>query len=92
MSIRSCCKVLPRHPDLRFTRGEAWSYQIVERPDPGLFERIRAHARVRMAPRQFQTLAVERFRGTEWRTYAGESLVELVLHVHLDWTRGMPAG
>jgi alpha-mannosidase len=42
-TCRSACDRLDRHPDIVFTRGEAWTYNLVERIDPGLFERIRAH-------------------------------------------------
>ena len=39
----SMCNMLDRHPDLTFTRGEAWVYEQVERIDPALFQRISAH-------------------------------------------------
>jgi alpha-mannosidase len=42
-TCRSACDRLDAHPDLVFTRGEAWVYDIVERTDPALFERIRGH-------------------------------------------------
>ena len=37
------CNLLDRHPDIIYTRGEAWVYEQVKRIDPALFERIRAH-------------------------------------------------
>ena len=43
-TCRSACDRLDAHPDLTFTRGEAWVYDQVERVDPALFARIRAHA------------------------------------------------
>ncbi len=42
-TCRSACDRLDKHPDLIFTRGEAWVYEQIERTDPGLFERIRGH-------------------------------------------------
>src|SRR5262245_12004228 len=42
-TCRSACERLERHPDLVFTRGEAWAYRTVEQLDPALFERIRGH-------------------------------------------------
>jgi len=42
-TCRSACDRLDAHPDLIFTRGEAWVYQQVERLDPELFARIRGH-------------------------------------------------
>jgi alpha-mannosidase len=42
-TCRSACDRLDNHPDLIFTRGEAWVYQQIERVDPKLFERIRRH-------------------------------------------------
>ncbi len=42
-TCRSACERLEAHPDIVFTRGEAWGYSIVERIDPALFARIRAH-------------------------------------------------
>lgn len=42
-TCRSACARLDAHPDIVFTRGEAWAYDIVERIDPELFARIRAH-------------------------------------------------
>lgn len=42
-TCRSACDRLERHPDLIFTKGEAWSYDIVERLDPALFQRVRRH-------------------------------------------------
>lgn len=40
---RSACDRLDAHPDLFYTQGEAWSFALVERADPRLFARIRAH-------------------------------------------------
>ncbi len=42
-TCRSACDRLDAHPDLVFTRGDAWSYEQVEQVDPALFERIRRH-------------------------------------------------
>ena len=42
-TCRSACDRLDAHPDLRFTRGEAWVYQQIERCDPQLFARVRGH-------------------------------------------------
>ena len=42
-TCRSACDRLDAHPDLTFTRGEAWVYDEIERIDPALFERMRAH-------------------------------------------------
>jgi alpha-mannosidase len=42
-TCRSACDRLDNHPDLIFTRGEAWAYEIVERLDPALFRRIQRH-------------------------------------------------
>jgi len=42
-TCRSACDRLDNHPDLIFTRGEAWVYDVVERLDPPLFQRIQAH-------------------------------------------------
>jgi alpha-mannosidase len=42
-TCRSACDRLDAHPDLIFARGEAWVYREVERLDPELFARIRAH-------------------------------------------------
>lgn len=40
---RSVYDRLDAHPDLFFTRGEAWAYWQIEQVDPPLFERIRGH-------------------------------------------------
>lgn len=40
---RSACDRLDAHPDLFYTQGEAWSFAMIERADPGLFARIRQH-------------------------------------------------
>jgi alpha-mannosidase len=37
------CNLLDRHPDIVYTRGEAWVYEQVKKFDPVLFERIRSH-------------------------------------------------
>ena len=42
-TCRSACDRMDAHPDLVFTRGEAWVYWQIERTDPELFERIRRH-------------------------------------------------
>lgn len=42
-TCRSACDRLDAHPDLVFTRGEAWVYQQIETVDPGLFDRIVRH-------------------------------------------------
>jgi alpha-mannosidase len=39
------CDLLDRHPDIIYTRGEAWIYEQIERIDPVLFARIRAHVK-----------------------------------------------
>jgi alpha-mannosidase len=44
--INTCytmCNTLDRHPDIIFTRGEAWVYEQVRRHDPALFKRIVRH-------------------------------------------------
>ncbi|HEX4123512.1 MAG TPA: glycoside hydrolase family 38 C-terminal domain-containing protein [Tepidisphaeraceae bacterium] len=46
-TCRSACDRLDTHPDLYFTRGEAWVYDQIERVDPALFARIRQHVRNR---------------------------------------------
>jgi alpha-mannosidase len=42
-TCRSACDRLDNNPDIVFTRGEAWAYDVVERTDPELFARISAH-------------------------------------------------
>jgi len=42
-TCRTACDLLDAYPEFIFTRGEAWSYRQVERVDPALFDRIRAH-------------------------------------------------
>lgn len=42
-TCRSACDRLDAHPDLTFSRGEAWVYSQVERLDPDLFARVRGH-------------------------------------------------
>ena len=44
-TCRTACDMLDRHPELIFTRGEAWVYQQIEAVDPALFARIEAHVR-----------------------------------------------
>jgi len=44
-TCRSACDRLDHHPDIVFTRGEAWIYDAVERVDPSLFARIVAHVK-----------------------------------------------
>ena len=39
-TCRSACDRLDAHPDMKFSRGEAWVYHQVERLDPALFRRI----------------------------------------------------
>lgn len=41
----SVCDLLDRHPDLIFTRGEAWAYEQVEQMAPALFRRIVRHVK-----------------------------------------------
>lgn len=41
----TACDLLDRNPDVVFTRGEAWVYEQIEKIDPVLFDRIRAHVR-----------------------------------------------
>jgi len=42
-TCRSACDRLDRHPDIVFTKGEAWIYDQIEQVDPVLFKRIAAH-------------------------------------------------
>ena len=42
-TCRSACDRLDAHPDVVFTRGEAWVYRQIEQIDPALFARIREH-------------------------------------------------
>jgi len=42
-TCRSACDRLDAHPDLTFSRGEAWVYEQIEKTDSKLFERIRKH-------------------------------------------------
>ena len=44
-TCRTACDLLDRHPDLIFTRGEAWCYQQIENLDPPLFRRIQRHVK-----------------------------------------------
>ena len=39
------CNLLDRHPDIIYTRGEAWLYEQIQRIDPPLFKRIQEHVR-----------------------------------------------
>lgn len=41
-TCRSACDRLERHPEVTFSRGEAWVYKMVEELDPPLFARIRS--------------------------------------------------
>jgi len=42
-TARSACDRLDTHPDLFYTQGEAWSFEMIEKADPALFARVRAH-------------------------------------------------
>jgi alpha-mannosidase len=42
-TCRSACDRLDANPDISFTQGEAWTFAMIERADPALFRRIRAH-------------------------------------------------
>lgn len=42
-TCRSACDRLDAHPDLTFSRGEAWVYEQIEKVDPALFSRVRRH-------------------------------------------------
>ncbi|MBN8525188.1 MAG: hypothetical protein J0M02_07625 [Planctomycetes bacterium] len=42
-TCRSACDRLDANPDISFTQGEAWTFAMIERADPALFARIRAH-------------------------------------------------
>jgi len=44
-TCHTMCNTLDRHPDIIFTRGEAWVYEQVRRHDPALFRRIVKHIR-----------------------------------------------
>jgi alpha-mannosidase len=44
-TCRSACDRLDNHPNVIFTRGEAWIYDEIERTDPELFARIQKHVR-----------------------------------------------
>jgi len=46
-TCESMCNLLDRHPDVIFTRGEAWVYEQVEKIDSALFQRIRKHIEAR---------------------------------------------
>src|SRR5215210_4836663 len=40
-SFRSAADRCDEYPEFVYTRGESWLYQVVERIDPELFERVR---------------------------------------------------
>ncbi len=40
-TCETVCGILERHPDVVFTRGEAWVYEQVRMLNPGLFRRIK---------------------------------------------------
>ncbi|MCK6488442.1 MAG: hypothetical protein L6R48_08970, partial [Planctomycetes bacterium] len=42
-TARSACDRLDAHPDISYCQGEAWTFAMIERADPALFARIRAH-------------------------------------------------
>lgn len=42
-TCRSACDRLDAHPELHFSKGEAWGYDQIERVAPRLFERIQGH-------------------------------------------------
>lgn len=42
-TCRTACELLDEFPALRFTKGEAWGYSVVERYAPEVFQRIAAH-------------------------------------------------
>ena len=42
-TARSACDRLDAHPDIFYSQGEAWTFAMIERADPALFARIRAH-------------------------------------------------
>lgn len=44
-TCRTACDLLDEHPDFVFTKGDSWAYELAARSDPGLWGRIRAHAR-----------------------------------------------
>jgi alpha-mannosidase len=39
------CNLLDRHPDIVYTRGEAWLYEQIRTADPALFRRIAGHVK-----------------------------------------------
>jgi alpha-mannosidase len=39
------CNLLDRHPDIIYTRGEAWVYEQIQRVDPPLFQRVKEHVK-----------------------------------------------
>lgn len=42
-TARTACEVLDDYPEIHLVRGEVWFYEMVERYDPALFDRIRKH-------------------------------------------------
>lgn len=40
-TCETACAILERNPDVIFTRGEAWVYEMIEKLHPSLFRRIR---------------------------------------------------
>jgi len=40
-TCETACAILERHPDVIFTRGEAWVYEMIEKLHPALFHRIK---------------------------------------------------
>ncbi|MFA7344265.1 MAG: hypothetical protein WC003_08185 [Terrimicrobiaceae bacterium] len=40
-TCETTCAILERHPDVIFTRGEAWVYAMIEKLHPALFRRIK---------------------------------------------------
>jgi alpha-mannosidase len=44
-TFRSAVDRCDEYPEFVFTRGESWVYEQVERLDPDLFERVRAHVK-----------------------------------------------
>ena len=44
-TCETMCNLLDRNPEITFTRGEAWVYDQIDRIDPALFKRIKAHVR-----------------------------------------------
>lgn len=42
-TCRSACDRLDANPDICYSQGEAWTFAMIERADPALFARVRAH-------------------------------------------------